>query len=219
MIVALDGPAGVGKSTVAQKVAAASGMLYLNSGNFYRIITLAHLRSGASPDNNEQLVHTAEQVNITIINDRLYLEGVDVENDLHSDEVDAWVAQHSAVVPIRHRVNALIRQVTKNQDAVVEGRDIGTVVFPGASLKVFLDASIEVRAKRRHAQGTSRKSLKDLEQNIRMRDHIDRNKEEGGLIQASDALYLDTSHLTLEQVCDRVLRKIQDLRHMKPSGS
>lgn len=210
MIVAIDGPAGVGKSTVSRRVADALGIFYINSGNFYRAITYAHLSAGADPENDEHLIETARRARITLLEGRIALDGVDVEESLHSDQVDAWVAQHSAVVSVRHVVNDTIRAVIKDVDAVIEGRDIGTVVYPEAEVKVYMDASVEVRAQRRFDQGTSGKSLEELRENISMRDRIDKNKVEGSLKVADGALYLDTSHLTIEEVCETLVRKIRD---------
>ena len=212
MIVAIDGPAGVGKSTISKRIAERLGFVYINSGNFYRAISFAHLDSGKNPEDPEAVVETAKRADIALEAGRLHLSGRDIEDLLHTDSIDAVVAQHSAIVEIRHVVNDFIRSLTAGLDAVIEGRDIGTVVYPDAGMKVYLDASPEVRAERRFFQGMSDKSLEELAENIRMRDRIDRNKKEGSLKIAEGALYLDTSHLTIEEVCERVVRKIHDYR-------
>ncbi|MAG14188.1 MAG: cytidylate kinase [Spirochaetales bacterium] len=210
MIVAIDGPAGVGKSTVAKRVAETLDFYYLNSGNFYRVITLAHIRSGELLADTDKLIDIARDANIAIVNSRICLDSRDVEDGLHTDAVDEWVAQHSAVVEVRHLVNAKLREATREIDSVIEGRDIATVVYPDAEVKVYMDASVKVRARRRFLQGTSTKSLAEIADNIAMRDNIDRNKAEGSLSVAEGALYLDTSDLTIDEVCDRVIRKIQE---------
>jgi cytidylate kinase len=212
MIIAIDGPAGVGKSTIAKRIADELGFAYINSGNFYRAITFAHLDSGKDPEDHAGLIETARSMALTLKAGRLHLSGVDIEDMLHTDLVDGSVAQHSAIIEIREIVNRTIRSLTGKISAVVEGRDIGTVVFPDAALKVYLDATPEVRASRRFHQGMSEKTLEELAENIRMRDRIDRNKKEGSLRVAKDAFYLDTSHLTIEEVCERVVRKIQNIR-------
>ena len=218
MIVAVDGPAGVGKSTVCSRVAEELGIFGLNSGNFYRAVTLAVLQAGSDPEDREAVIAAAKASSFTLENGRIHLNGTDVEDDLHNDRIDAWVAQHSAIVPVRHLVNRILRDVTSGLDAAVEGRDIGTVVFPDAQVKIYLDADIEVRADRRLAQGVSSKTRQQLVASIAARDKIDRNKEEGSLRVAPDALYLDTSDLTIQQVCATVLRQIRDSRASKQPG-
>jgi len=210
MIIAIDGPAGVGKSSVAKRIARALSLYYLNSGNFYRAITLAQIQRGKSIGDMQALIETAQQASITIENGRINLNGEDVEDKLHTDAVDAWVAQHSAIVEVRHIVNSKLREATRKIDSIIEGRDISTVVYPDAKIKIYMDASVDVRAKRRFLQGTSTKTLEEIAENIATRDKIDKNKEEGSLAVAEGALYLDTSDLTIDEVCDRVISKIQE---------
>ena len=136
------------------------------------------------------------------------MNGVDVTAHLHDDRVAKNVAQVSAIVPLRHYVNDLMREITKSLSIVCEGRDMTTVVFPNAECKVFLDASAEVRAKRRFDQGVSDMTLEQIKESIEKRDEIDRNKKEGALKVAPDALYLDTSNLTIEDVCAIILKQI-----------
>ncbi len=210
MVVAIDGPAGAGKSTVAKQVAEKTGFFYLNSGNFYRAITYAVLQRGIDPNESEKVIEAAKTSNITLKNDRIHLDHTDIEQHLHTDAVDAWVAEISALVEVRTIVNDLLREIAKGRDVVAEGRDITTVVFPHAEVKVYLDASIETRAKRRYAQGVSALSLEEIEENIKKRDTIDKNKPVGSLKISSEALYLDTSDLTIDAVCEKVLQKIQE---------
>ena len=212
MIVAMDGPAGVGKSSIASRIAADWNFFNLNSGSFYRAVTLKSLEQNLSLDQENEIIKTAESCRIEIRDFRLYLDGRDVENDLHSDRVDAMVAQVSAIVPVRHIVNDKIREISRSMDIVAEGRDMTTVVFPHAEVKIFLDASPEVRARRRFNQGVSQLSYEEILEGIRKRDIIDRNKKEGSLKISEDALYLDTSALTLDQVCEKVSGKITELQ-------
>lgn len=204
MIVAMDGPAGVGKSSVSERCATLTGFLYLNSGNFYRAITLRHLDLERDPKDEAAIVSTARETQIVVTGDRIITNGADVTDRLHTDDVDSWVSQHSAIVPVRRIIVELLRAVTEDLDVIVEGRDIATVVFPDAEIKIYLDASVDVRARRRYEQGTSGKTLEALKSNIEMRDRIDSSKEEGSLMVSADACYIDTSDLTIEQVCDKV---------------
>ena len=212
MVVALDGPAGVGKSTVSKRAAETAGLHYLNSGNFYRAVTLGAAEAGLDLENREAVEEFARGMDLAYDRGRFLLEGRDRTDELHSDLVDAHVAQVSAFRGVREYVNGWLRRVSAALDIVVEGRDITTVVFPDAELKVYLDASPEVRARRRFAQGTSEKSLDEIAENIRRRDAIDRGKAWGRFVQADDAFYLDTSVLTIEEVCDKVIRKIQEIQ-------
>lgn len=210
MVVAIDGPAGCGKSTVAKILAERLHLTFLNSGSFYRGITLALLRAGIDLKDEQKVLDFARGLNLDYVNSHLFLEGEDVEDLLHTDQVDAHAAQVSAIVPLRHIVNEKIREVTKSLNIVCEGRDMTTVVFPNAEHKFYLDASIDVQAQRRFDQGVSDLSLEEIKESIRKRDEIDKNKVEGALKIAPDALYIDTSHLTIEEVCEIMTRKIQN---------
>ncbi len=204
MVVAIDGPAGVGKSTVARKCAEEAGLLYVNSGSFYRAVTLAVLERKVSPSDREAILDVARSCLLEIRDGKLVLDGRDVEDRIHGDAVDSWVAAHSAIPEVRQIVNRRLREIAAAGDAVVEGRDIGTVVFPAADVKIFLDADLATRAARRHEQGVSGLSLAETEAAIGARDTVDRNKPTGALVAAADALRIDTSHLTIKQVCERV---------------
>lgn len=210
MVVAIDGPAGCGKSTVAKILAERLHLTFLNSGSFYRGITLALLRAEIDLKDEQKVLDFARGLNLDYVNSHLFLEGEDVEDLLHTDQVDAHAAQVSAIVPLRHIVNEKIREVTKSLSIVCEGRDMTTVVFPNAEHKFYLDASIDVQAQRRFDQGVSDLSLEEIKESIRKRDEIDKNKVEGALKIAPDALYIDTSHLTIEEVCEIMTRKIQN---------
>ena len=209
MIVAMDGPAGTGKSTIARMVAERNGFTYINSGNLYRAITWGAMRSGVALDDPEAVAAFAGSAKLSYDGGALLMNDKPVEGYLRSDAVDAKVAQISAIIPVRHIINRIIRSIGSGIDAVVEGRDICTVVFPNAEVQIYIDASVEARAKRRFSQGTSVASLEEIRQNIEMRDDIDRNKAEGSLKKAPKAFYLDTSYLTIDQVYDIVNTKIQ----------
>lgn len=204
MIIALDGPAGVGKSTIALLLSQRNNLFYLNSGNFYRAVTFSLLQSGGDPDDGDLLVEYAKKFQPSIVQSRFYLNGVDVEDSLHSDEVDRWVAKHSAHVEVRRWVNKKIREICADKDLVCEGRDMTTVVFPDASFKFYLDAQPIVRAKRRFEQGVSNLSLQEIEEAIIQRDQIDQNKAVGSLKVSGDANYIDTSFLSIQEVCEKV---------------
>lgn len=208
LVVAIDGPAGVGKSTIAKNIAKKASLFYVNSGNFYRAITFDVIKNKLSITDTDLIIDIAKKIKFSLVNERLHVNNVDIEDKLHSDSVDSLVAQVSSIVKIRRLVNTAIRKTTESMNIIVEGRDITTVVFPNADLKVYLDASPATRAARRHNQGVSNLSLKEIEETIIARDHIDKSKPEGSLKISYDALYLDTSDLTIDEVCDKVLQKL-----------
>lgn len=212
MVVAIDGPAGAGKSTVAKRLAERMGFFYLNSGNFYRAVTYAVLEHEDDPKNEQIIIRRAKSCDIEIREGNLYLNGINIENQLHSDAVDQWVAQHSAIINVRKIVNNLIRKATANLDVIAEGRDMTTVVFPAAEVKIYLDASMTSRTKRRFEQGTSTLTPKKIAENLEKRDYIDKTKPFGNLKIASDSLYLDSTDLTIEEVCERVQEKILEAK-------
>ncbi|MDR2094437.1 MAG: 30S ribosomal protein S1 [Treponema sp.] len=210
MVVAIDGPAGTGKSTIARMLADRLQYTYVNSGNIYRTITLGCLRNGIVAEDKDAAVRYANNVRIEYRrNGELYLDGEHVTPLLHSDEIDKYTALLSAIVPIRHTVNDLIRRLSSGLDIVVEGRDMTSVVFPNAEYRFYLDASVQERAKRRFLQGVSNLSLEEIEKAIEDRDIIDKNKPEGSLKIERGVVYFDTTGLTIEQVYDRLLEILQ----------
>jgi len=208
MVAAIDGPAGVGKSTVARRSAEAAGLLYVNSGSFYRAITYAVLEAGVAPEDSAAVLRTARECRLEMMGSCLTLNGRGVEDLIHSDSVDEWVAAHSSIPQVRSIVNARLREIALGREVLVEGRDIGTVVFPDADVKIFLDADVPTRAARRHAQGVTNLPLDQVERSISARDTVDRNKPTGKLQAAADAIRIDTSHLTIDEVCDKVIKAI-----------
>jgi len=216
MIVAIDGPAGTGKSTIANIIAEKLNITFLNSGGFYRTLTLAILDAGIDYSDEEATLEFCKKQKIEYTKESHFiLNGTDVTHHLHDDRVSNNAAQVSAIVPIRHLVNDLMRKITKSLSIVCEGRDMTTVVFPMAEVKVYLDASAEVRAKRRFDQGVSDMTFEEIKESIIKRDEIDKNKKEGSLTVAKDALYIDTSNLTIEKVCAIILKQISYIKGSK----
>ena len=201
MVIAIDGPAGTGKSTVAHAVAEDLGLVYLNSGSFYRALTLALLDAAVNIEDTAAVMDFVRKQKLDYQNARLILNGRDVEDLLHQDKVDANVSRVSGIVDLRHLVNDRMREIVKKMNIICEGRDMTTVVFPQAEYKFYLDASIDVQAKRRFEQGVSNMTLEDIKAAIIKRDEMDKNKAEGSLKKAKDAIYIDTSDLTIKQVC------------------
>ena len=208
MVIAIDGPAGTGKSTIASLIAKKLNIPYLNSGSFYRALTLAALENNIDIKNPEVLIEFCKKQQLDYVNSHLILNGVDVESRLHEDQVSANASPVSSVPEVRHIVNARLHEIVKSLSIVCEGRDMTTVVFPDAEYKFYLDASIDVQAERRFKQGVSNMTLEEIKQAIIKRDEMDKNKVEGSLKIAPDAVYIDTSDLTIEKVCEIIISKI-----------
>ncbi len=216
MTIAIDGPAGTGKSTVASKVAGRAGFLYLNSGAFYRAITWSAIERHVRLADSEKLSQFASKIQMSLDSEGISVDGYHPAEQLRSQEVESNVATVSSIPAIREIVNARLHELAEKSDVVAEGRDMSTVVFPNADVKVYLDATIEARAKRRHSELESRASYEEIRDAIAERDRIDKNKRVGRLKVDPAALYINTSDLTLDQVCEMVfraiLRKNQDNR-------
>ncbi len=196
MIIAIDGPAGSGKSTVARAVAAALGFTYLDSGAMYRCVALAALRRGV------EAAAVAPAVRIEL-GERIRLDGADVTTAIRTPEVSEAASQAAASATVRAAMVVEQRRLLATGDWVAEGRDIGTVVAPGAELKVFLTADPAERARRRAAELGADPAAVLAEQTIR--DERDRSREHSPLAAAADAVELDTTALTVEQVVDRIV--------------
>jgi cytidylate kinase len=209
MVIAIDGPAGTGKSTTARLLAQNLGCLYINSGNLYRAIALACDRAGIGPAETEAALKLLKALSIDYRGEDLFLGEERVTEILHTAPIDRLSAAFSAIVPLRHRVNEIIRSIARGRDLVVEGRDMTTVVFPQAEYRFYLDASARKRAERRYAQGLSPLSLEEIERAMEERDEIDKNKMEGSLKIAPGVDYFDTSDLTIMQVYAKLIERIQ----------
>ncbi len=212
MIVAIDGPAGVGKSSIAKMIAKELGLYYLNSGNFYRGVTYRILNLGLDPANVDACIKTAAGSEFDVRKGKFYLDGEYVEDKLHHPSIDLWASKVSSIPRVRELVNERILELTKRLSIVAEGRDMTTVVFPNAEYKFFFDALPEIRARRRYDQNPQLMDYETVLKEINERDAIDRNKPVGGLKIAPDAIYIDTSYLTITQVCEKVIGAVKGIK-------
>ena len=209
MVVAIDGPSGVGKSTAARAAAAALGIPHLDTGVYYRLATLICLGAGVDPGDDAGVLAALEGVEIDFGPEgRILLDGVDVSERLRAPDVTGAVSLVSAHPLVRAALVGMQRAwvVARGGDAVVEGRDIGTVVFPDAPVKVFLTADVTVRARRRARDAEAAGAdLDDLAAQIMRRDHLDSSRAASPLRPADDAVIIDTSHVSTAEVVRRIL--------------
>ena len=203
MVIAIDGPAGAGKSTVARGVADALGITYLDSGAMYRCVALAALRAGIDPGDAAEVTALAAGLAIEFERARVELDGRDVSSAIRAPEVSAIASRVSVHPGVREAMVARQRELIAAAPYVAEGRDIGTVVSPDAPLKVFLTADDEERARRRAAE--SGEAVEDVMAALTDRDARDREREHGALRPASDSIALDTTGLAIDEVVSRVV--------------
>lgn len=201
-VVAIDGPAGSGKSTISRLVAERLGLEMLDTGAMYRAVTCAVLRAGGDVADAGVATAAADAADIEI-GDRVTIDGADVTEEIRGAEVSANVSTVAAHPGVRRRLVGIQREwMARHGGGVVEGRDIGTVVFPDAPLKVFLTASPEVRARRRAGEGVL--DVEAAAANIAERDRMDSSRDDSPLTAAADAVVVDTSDLTIAEVVDRI---------------
>jgi cytidylate kinase len=203
---------------VSECVADRTGFLYLNSGRFYRAITWKTLDRSISTGDEAPVVEIARSISIAIDGDRFLVDGVDRVNALHDATIDRATAIVSRIPAVRSEVNRRLIEIAGDRDVVVEGRDMSTVVFPDAQVKIFLDADANARARRRKREHNDPRPLQEVERAIRERDEIDATKPVGRLERPDDAVYVETTHLTLDQVCEKVVAIIQQKIEQKPGA-
>jgi CMP/dCMP kinase len=217
VVIAIDGPAGTGKSSVSRGLAHTLHARYLDTGAMYRIVTLAVLRAGLDPADQAAVGAAAAGVKLSVgfdpDEDRSYLDGEDVSSEIRGDEVTRAVSAVSSVPAVRTRLVELQRTLAEGPgNVVVEGRDIGTVVLPGADVKIFLTASAETRARRRNDQNVAAGLPDDYDgvlADVRRRDHLDSTRAVSPLRAASDAVVVDTSAMTESEVIAHLLQLVR----------
>ena len=210
--VAIDGPAGAGKSTIAKLVAKEKGFIYVDTGAMYRGLAVHFLDSGVDAENTEKIIEACKDVYVTICYEngmqQVYLNGKNITDRLRDEAVGNMASRSSAIPEVRAKLLDLQRNLARTQNVIMDGRDIGTCVLPDADVKVYLTASVETRAKRRYDEliqkGVSC-DLKEIEKDIEQRDHRDMTRETAPLKQAEDAVLVDSSHMTIDEVVDAIV--------------
>ncbi|MGL4652946.1 (d)CMP kinase [Cetobacterium sp.] len=211
-IIALDGPAGSGKSTIAKVIAKNFGLTYLDTGAMYRMVALYILQNNIDFHNQNDVENILDKIKVDIIGDQFILNNEDVSLKIRTPEVTKIVSPVSAIKAVRTKLVDLQREISNGKKVILDGRDIGTVVFPNADLKVFLIASAEERAKRRVRDYASRGINEDFEtvlKDILERDHTDSTRKESPLKKADDAIEIDTSFMNIEESVAAIANLIQ----------
>lgn len=207
--IAIDGPAGAGKSTIAKMLAARLGFVYVDTGAMYRTIALYLLRQGIGPQEEAAIERAIQEVDVAISYEngtqQVYLNGENVSSLIRTEEVSQMTSQTSVYLPVREKLVELQKKLAASENVIMDGRDIGTCVLPHADVKIYMTASVEVRAERRCLELMQKGvvcSLEEIEKEISERDYRDMHREHSPLRQAEDAVLLDTSKLTIEEVVD-----------------
>lgn len=212
-IMAIDGPAGSGKSTIAKILAEKNNLTYLDTGAMYRMVALYFFENNVELENDLEVKLNLNQIKMDIEKDKFILNGKDVSKDIRTPRVSGLVSFVARIKRVREKLVELQREISRGKNVVLDGRDIGTVVFPNASLKIFLVASPEERAKRRMKEYEEKGIKEDFESvlaNIKERDLIDSTREEGPLKKAEDAVEIDTSFMTIEEVTNEISRLVKE---------
>ncbi len=210
IVIAIDGPAGAGKSTVAKLVARKLGFLYIDTGAMYRCLTLKAMENNINWDDKEKLIEMAKNTNIEFISNdeyRVIMDGKDVSEAIRNEEVSRNTKHIASILEIREILWEKQRNYREKFNLVMEGRDIGSKVFPDAQIKIYLDASIDERTKRRYLQLKQmgiEEEIEKIKKDVEQRDEVDRKREIAPLMKVPDAIYIDTTGLTIDQVVNKI---------------
>ena len=215
--IAIDGPAGAGKSTIAKLVAARLGFIYIDTGAMYRAMGLFFDENGQWPTRSNDIKALAGKADISIAYkdgvQRIYLNDRDVSDSIRSENAGMSASRVSALPEVREKLVELQRELAKKENVVMDGRDIGTIVLPNATLKIFLTADVGVRAQRRLLQLQAKGEKADIasvEEDLKQRDYNDSTRKASPLKQAQDAVLLDTSNLSIEETADAIIKMAEE---------
>lgn len=211
IIIAIDGPAGSGKGTLAKALSKKLGLVNIDTGATYRCVALKVLRNNIDIEDKEKIIDIAKNINIDLLPDgTVLLDGEDVTKEIRSKEVTTIVSPISSITKVREVMVNIQRKIAEGKDVVMEGRDITTVVFPNTKYKFYLDASLEERAKRRYEENKEKgidMTYEEVLDNIKKRDYNDMHKEVGSLVRTPDQIYIDTTNLTVDEEVE-IIEKI-----------
>lgn len=216
-IVAIDGPAGSGKGTVTKLVGKRMGLINIDTGATFRCVTLAMLNEKININEEEKIIKLLNNMHIELKQENekqiVLLNGKDVTLEIRSKEVNGYVSPVSTIKIVRDNLLHLQRKMAEGKNVIMEGRDIGTTVFPNANIKIYLDATPEERAKRREKQNLEQGikcSYEEILQSVKARDKIDSERELSPLRRADDAIYIDSSNMSIDEVVDKICKIIEE---------
>ena len=215
LIIAIDGPAGSGKSTIAKLLAKKYDLTYIDTGAMYRMITLYLLENNIDISDLKEVERVLNTVNLDMQGDKFYLDNVDVSTKIREKRINENVSKVASIKIVRSNLVDLQRKISNNKDVILDGRDVGTVIFPNAQVKIFLIASPEERARRRYNEFLEKKTeitYDEVLKSIKERDHIDSTRDESPFVKADDAIELDSTNLTIEDVINFISKEIEKAR-------
>ena len=214
MIIAVDGPAGAGKSTISKLIAQKLNIMYIDTGAMYRAVTYYFLENNIDINDKNSVISSLDNIDIDFDKEKVYICNVEVTNQIRTKAVNDKVSDVSAIAIVREKMLELQRKMSQKKSVLLDGRDIATVVFPNANYKFFLTASVDIRAKRRYLEEVSKGNLQadinEIKKSIENRDYIDSNRKISPLKKADDAIIIDTSDMNIEQVVNKIINIIGD---------
>lgn len=209
MIIAIDGPAGAGKSTISKLVAQKLNIMYIDTGAMYRAVTYYFLENNIDINDENSVISALDNIDIDFDKEKVYLCNVEVTNQIRTKKVNDNVSDVSAIAIVREKMVELQRKMSQKKSVLLDGRDIATVVFPNATYKFFLTASVDVRANRRYLEEISKgnidANIDEIKKSIENRDYIDSNRKVSPLKKADGAIIIDTSDMNIEQVVNKII--------------
>lgn len=219
-VVAIDGPAGTGKGTVTKILAKRTGLVNIDTGAMYRCVTLECINKKVSFEEEEKIVEILDNIDIKLLVDenktqKVYLNGKDVSEEIRTKEVEKLVSKFAALKVVRDKITPMQRKMGEKNDVVMEGRDIGTVVFPNADVKIFLDCSLEERANRRYKQNLEKglnETYEEVLEGIKERHKLETERKIAPFIKARDAILIDSTSMTIEEVVEKIEKIIEEKR-------
>ncbi|WP_459128836.1 (d)CMP kinase [Guggenheimella bovis] len=210
MKIAIDGPSGSGKSTIAKRVAKRLHIQYIDTGAMFRALTYSFLKKQVKEE--DEVKKELKKTSLEVIEGGILLNGLALTKELRTPEVDKEVSYYSAMESVRTFLKEAQRMIAEKNDVIMDGRDIGTVVFPDAEFKFYLDASVEERARRRALERNDLEHYEEILEDMKRRDHYDSTREIAPLKKACDAIAIDTDHLSIEEVEEKIIEVIHETK-------